>query len=147
MSVKFTTNSFNPAFKARLEVVSPTQNFPFSEKDVEKMKFDFFRKSKNSYAKMTVVHDEISTMKPCYSFRYENGNHKDFMDTYWIKDFPKNLEEYTDKLVKIADIFAKRELVIRQIKDLNNRMEENTQEQLQDVFGCKVSTGKVDLYR
>jgi len=111
------------------------------------MKFDFFRNSKNSYAKMTVVHDEISTMKPCYSFRYENGNHKDYLSTYWIKDFPKNLEEYTDKLVKIADIFAKRKLVIRQIKDLNNRMGENTQEQLQDVFGCKVSTGMVDLYR
>ena len=125
----------------------PTQNFPFSKKDVEKMEYDFYRNTKESYAKMTVVHDEIPTMKPCCSFRYENGNHKDYISAYWIKGFPKSVKEYTERLVKIADLFAHREQVIKQIKDLNNKMEQNTQEQLKDVFGSTVSMGMVDLYR
>lgn len=147
MSIKFNTNNFNPAFKARLEIVSPTQNFPFSKKDVDKMQYDFYRNTKESYAKMTVVHDEIPTMKPCCSFRYENGAHKDYIDAYWIKDFPKSVKEYTERLIKIADVFAQREQIIRQIKDFNTNMEQNTQEQLKDVFGDKVSTRMVDLYR
>ena len=129
----FSPNSYKASFGAKLNIDSPTRNFPYNEKEIRVIQNMFERATKNSDGKMLLIFDDQKCVKPHYTLLYKNGEHKDMVSGYILSKLPTDICDFSDQMVKFFNLFLKREPVLNEIKALKFDLKEKTNQLLGDI--------------